>query len=344
MLNNGRGNFSIFPEVLAKTVYMNSFFPSLVFELHNRSTKVISLLEDLSLPPEIQPNLKSTIKKAYTIKTDLESILNDPDFGAPQLLLNQINSYKRCYESYSLIEKIHLPILLRYSEKDAFFHRFLKHSLFQINYRIDTPLISAASTNYYEVFADKNPLSSSFFVPVVDDMFLLNLPDLFHEIGHLIFLKQETELSNEFVIKLNDYLLNERNRIKVQTRPIDPVFYENLEKLWKDSWIKEHVANMIATYCLGSSFGWQCLRICANTGEEVYFPAKIITEPDDHPSFESQILGITEILKIIGMDTEVRKLNEKWTHYKSICHFSKPTEDDLCYPEESHTNIGRKCC
>jgi hypothetical protein len=312
---------------------MNSFFPSLVIELHNRCEKVVSILKALSLPSEIDPNLKITIKKVHGIKTDLESIFTDPDFGAPELLLNQINRYKRCYESYSLVEKIQLPILLRYSDKDAFFHAFLKNSLNHINYQIDTPLISAASTNYYEVFADKNPISSSFFVPVIDDLFLLNLPDLFHEIGHLIFLKNEKELSTEFIEKFDDYLSNERRRIKVQTRPFDPIFYDNLEELWKDSWSKEHVANMIATYCLGSSFGWQCLRICANTGEDVYFPAKIISQPDDHPSFESQMQGIVEILKMMRMTTEAIELNEKWNQYKTICHFDKPTEHDHCYPD-----------
>jgi len=312
---------------------MNSFFPSLVLELHNRCEKIITLLEQHELPVEIEPNLKNTIKKTISIKSNLESILADPDFGAPELLINQINRYKRCYESYSVIEKIQLPILLRYSEKDHFFHSFLKQSLAQINYKIETPLISAASTNYYEVFADKNPVFSSFFVPVVDDIFLLNLPDLFHEIGHLIFLHKENEMSYEFAIKFNDYLSSEKNRLKIQTRPFEPKFYDNLEELWKDSWVKEHTANMIATYCLGPSFGWQCLRICVNTGEDVYFPSKIITQPDDHPSFESQIQGILEILRIMGMKSEFSTLNEKWNQYKMFCHFDKPTEHDHCYPE-----------
>jgi hypothetical protein len=312
---------------------MNSFFPSLVIELHNRCEKVILLLENLSLPSEIEPNLKNTIKKSIAIKSDLESILTDPDFGAPELLLNQINSYKRCYESYSLIEKIQLPILLRYSKKDEFFHAFLKYSLSQVNYNIETPLISAASSNYYEVFADKNPVLSSFFVPVVDDLFLLNLPDLFHEIGHLIFFHYEKELSNEFISQLNAHLSKEKSRMIVENRPFNPVFYENFEELWKESWVKEHTSNMIATYCLGQSFGWQCLRICANTGEDVYFPAKIDIKPDDHPSFESQIQGILEILKIMGMTSASSRLNKKWNHYKSICHFEKPTEHDHCYPD-----------
>jgi hypothetical protein len=222
---------------------------------------------------------------------------------------------------------------MRYSKRDEFFHALLKSSLSQINYNIESPLISASSTNYYEVFADKNPLLSSFFVPVIDDLFLLNLPDLFHEIGHLIFFQYERELSNDFVSRLNTHLSNEQIRMTRENRPFDPKFYENFEELWKDSWIKEHASNMIATYCLGQSFGWQCLRICASTGEDVYFPAKINIELDDHPSFESQIQGILEMLKIMGLNSESSRLNEKWIHYKSICRFDKPFEHDHCYPD-----------
>jgi len=326
---------------------MDSFFPPLVIELHNRCEKIIQLLNSLSLPQDIAPNLSNTIQNAIKIKTDLESILNDPDFGAPELLLNQITSYKRCYESYSFIENMLLPILLRYSGKDRFFHAFLKRSLSQINYNIDVPLISAASTNYYEVYADKNPLLSSFYVPIVDDMFLLNLPDLFHEIGHLIYLHNENKMSDEFIVTLNKYISDEKKRINDQIRPFDKNFYETLEELWKDCWIKEHAANMIATYCLGPSFAWQCLRICTNTGEDVYVPAEIEIDPIDHPSFESQIQGILEILKIMGMCSEVSNLQEKWEHYKLICLFAKPTEHDHCYPDhlmkELANNVFRGC-
>jgi hypothetical protein len=312
---------------------MNSFFPSLVIELDNRCGKIIFLLEKLSIPDEIEPNLRSTIIKSKAIKKDLQSILNDPDFGASQLLLNHITDYKRCYEDYSLLEKLQLPILLRYSKEDSFFHALLKTSLSQVNFDIETPLISATSINYYGVYNDKNPVLASFFVPVVDDIFLLNLPDLFHEIGHLLFFYREKELSNDFITSFDTHILNEKHRMKVEIRPFDPEFYETLEDLWKDWWIKEHAANMIATYCLGPSFGWQCLRICANTGEDVYFPAKINIESDDHPSFESQIQGILEILKIMGMNSESLILNEKWKHYKSICHFNRPTEHQHCYPD-----------
>lgn len=311
---------------------MNELLPALIIELRNRCCVLGNLLDETKHRDEILHDVKITRKYINRIKEKSDLPFYDHDFGAKQLLQNQIQSYKRLAEALKLVEGFQVTFLLRYTDKDYYFSKLLRSITQQINYSDTIPLITASSMEYYKVCLTRGDMPHILLVPADEDIFLLSLPDLFHELGHIIFLNNEDKLSGNFVRDLNSYIKNEKKRVDVETRPIQKELYDDLEGQWKENWVKEHVANMIATYLVGPSFGWSHLRLCANSSNNIYFPG-MLDDKYPHPSFESQMIGILKILKFQGLNSEVRILENKWSSYTKILRDLPPPEYEFCYPD-----------
>ncbi len=325
---------------------MNELLPALIIELRNRCCVLGNLLEGTKHRNEILHDVKTTREYINYIKEQSDLLFHDHDFGAKQLLQNQIQSYKRLAEALKLVEWFQITFLLRYTDKDYYFSQLLRTIAQQINYSDTIPLITASSMEYYKVYLTRGDMPHILLVPVDEDMFLLSIPDLFHELGHIIFINNEDIMSGNFLRDLNRYIKNEKKRVDVETRPIQKELYDHLEGQWKENWVKEHVANMIATYLVGPSFGWSHLRLCANSSNNIYFPG-MLDDEYPHPSFESQMMGILKILKLQGLNNEVRILENKWSNYKKILRDSPSPEYEFCYPDillqSLATNVVNGC-
>src|ERR1043166_7756048 len=181
----------------------SQFFSGQVHLLLKRCLTLIERLNSLQqLPPELQPHISDLKETLNKIKLAIEKLINDPDFAAPPLLVNQFDSYKRLAELLNTLEWHPLALLDHYNERDLFFYRFSKVFCEQIQYPFNPPLISAHSNEYFSSFPPTNLIS----VPLCEDSHLLALPDFVHELGHIIYHHVRKKFTAQFMPQLKKYI------------------------------------------------------------------------------------------------------------------------------------------
>lgn len=122
----------------------------------------------------------------------------------------------------------------------------------QVRWPLPAPLVTAISSQYYWT----QPVFNVICVPTAEETTLLGLPDLCHELAHVLFLHHETILLGDFIQLLAAYIAQERQQVDAHQRPPEyRALYDYLFTQWRDAWVQEFVSDMVATYLVGLAFG-----------------------------------------------------------------------------------------
>lgn len=311
---------------------MYTFLRSQLLEVSNRCEVLLAKIAERDYPVDIQFHLDSVKEEVNGLQENLNQLIHDPDLDEPRLLRNYLASFKRCYEDYLRFEREHFLVLSRYNDQDAFLYHLLKAALSDTNYPQAPPLISATSSQYYDIALHNTPQLSTVFAPVCTCYFLLQVPDLFHELGHLIYHQNEELFIARFRDQLEEYVRRETVRAKEEELPVFETLFKSIGERWQRAWMIEHAANMIATWLVGPSFGWLHLHNCISGRDDIYAPCKY-DEDWDHPSNESQMAGILAILRLQGLENDAKAIERTWSHYKGAFGAQIPPEEHrITYP------------
>ena len=145
----------------------------------------------------------------------LEALLNDPDFCADALLLNQFNDYKRLSELLAAFEYGSLALLDHFNDRDLHFYRFSKVFCKQIGWTAQAPLVSTHSNEYFYSLPYLNLIS----LPLCEDKHLLALPDFAHELGHIFWIKIYRNFLKQFSPKLKQYISKQKTLAATKANP-----------------------------------------------------------------------------------------------------------------------------
>ncbi|MEW6001196.1 MAG: hypothetical protein AB1638_00885 [Nitrospirota bacterium] len=313
---------------------MDQFLQGLLIDLLSRCDVLRLLVSKESYHEDVREYIGEIIERLEKITIEAQQILKDPAFGALQLLQNHLQDYNRLVERLHFIESFPVPFVTRYNKTDQKITRFCKLLVKEINYPLPPPLIACFSNQYYWTKPDFNLICSS----TLESDFLLGLPDLCHELGHILLYKYEDRLLTKFLEELKDYIRAEIQRVKREQKPNRYIEgYMHLFEQWKDRWVKEFISDMIATYITGPAFGWQHLRLCAGMTRNIYYPG--FYEGAIHPSDESRMRGIFAMMRLLKIGNN--KMEEKWNHYKSIAGNIEPQEYRLCYPDQLIESLAK---
>lgn len=226
-----------------------SFFEGQVRSLLKRCRILRDHLSKLdNLPEELQTYGNKLDEELQDLEKQVQNILVDPDFGAKQVLKNQIDEYKRFNESLQLLEYFPLTLLYSYNQKDYHFYKFSRLLCKQIGYPYSPPLVSTHSTEYYYAFAAANMVG----VPLCENEFLLSLPDLIHELGHLYYSENRNLIFWPFADTLHQYLHEQKLQLKDRdSSQAYQSLLDVLEMVWLQNYIKEFFCDMFATVIVG---------------------------------------------------------------------------------------------
>jgi hypothetical protein len=289
------------------------------------------LRDRLSAIPS-DPDVRDHALLAYKLlegnRREVVRLVADPSLGAPALLSNHLQLYKRWNETALLVEWYLLPFIERYGEADRRLTRFCRRIVEQAGWPLPPPLVAALSSQYYSTVVEFNLISA----PAAAGTTLLDLPDLCHELGHILLLHHEAMLVGEFVQELADYIDREQRRVDDQQRPPEyRQLYDLLFAQWRDKWLREFVADMVATYLAGPAFGWQHVRLCAGTSRTAYHPA--LGETAEHPADEARLRGILAVSDQMGMAEACARIRVLWEQYLAVSGDAEPPEYAACYPQ-----------
>ena len=312
---------------------------SLLTDLSSRCTAMKKMLAEPDIAPPADDHALTLSRKLSELRRDINALLQDPAFGAPQLLKQQFGQQTRFTEQLVIIEARFLPVVLRFGFEDArlcaLVARFIRELGMEtalakiLSHAPPSPLVSAFSAEYYFTL----PEFGLIFAPALETQSLLAWPDMVHEIVHWFFVVGKIDPESKFMIWLRQHIANEKRRFIREQRPGDIGDYDWVVEQWRDRWLIEFCTDLVSTYLLGPSYAWQHLRLCCQESSDPYSPS--LLEGSTHPADEIRFRMMLQMLNETGWSDEANAVQERWQHWESVTGITLGgrANYDFCYPK-----------
>jgi hypothetical protein len=156
------------------------------------------------------------------------------------------------------------------------------------------------------------------------------LPDLYHEIGHLIDKQHSSDFRDKFIPILDNFYRSEELRVVDEQR--DPkliAFYRDKHTRWLNGWIMEFTCDFIATYLVGPAYAYTNLKLSTlSSGKD-----RIYADFPSHPSDEARMRGIFYLLQQLGYDKEMQEVDTLWKEFLKNINNPVPANYSFIFPQ-----------
>ncbi len=268
-----------------------------------------------------------TLEGLSRIEKRIEAIMNSGDLEIELLLSNNISNYNKSNQEITSIELYRIQPIYNYGIGEHFFKRLIEKIYHDSNLLSTPPLVSTISNshNYYWAV----PYESIIAVPFWEEENLINLPDLYHEIGHFIVGQYYHVLLSKFQTELTTHYQNEIKSAHDENRKDDIEVLHKTQKHWKDSWFEEFVCDLIATYLTGPAFAWTNMKLTTiSHGKDLVYRYS-----QSHPADEARTRAIIHMMNQMGYNDESNKVLSSWNSFKQVILYQKITCYDSIYSE-----------
>lgn len=309
---------------------MISFTKGLFIELSIRISRMNSDLERKNKESIVEPKFyDETIVMLSNLEKEVESYLKSPYIDIDTFGLNNIVKYNTFYERLQCIELFRFLVILHYGEPEIRFKGRISKIYNEINCLQSPPLITTISNseNYYWAYPGYDVIA----VPYGEDNHLLNLPDLYHEIAHLIFRQYATF----FLKDINIFITNFYEDLKQQVidNHLDKnliIYYNKWCENWLKNWLEEYCCDMIATFLVGPAFAWSNIKMATLSSSQ----ERVYAVSNSHPSDESRMQGVFSMLNKMGYGNDSINIQRSWAKFLKIIQNPIPKYYKFIFPEE----------
>ena len=305
------------------------FIKGIFYDQLNRVEKMLEELQSPDLKSEVDRGfLAKTIDMLLELQTEMKNLIASGDLDIESLVQNNIIRYNTYYERLQTIELFRYLVIVNYGEPEKYFKMKVNRIYEEINCFQKTPIITTISNSesYYWAL----PTYDIIAVPAGEEKNLLNLPDLFHEIGHLIYNQYEDYLKGTIENSINKYYQEEAKRVFYEQRPVSLIdFYREKNAWWISSWVMEFTCDLIATYLVGPAYAWTNLKLTTlSSGKN-----RIYHDSPSHPSDEARMRGIFYMLQKMGHSTEEKQIQESWENFLAVTNNPVPSNYASIFPQ-----------
>ena len=319
-------------------------------DLSGRVMKMISDLTGPGLDEGVDPLfLETTVRMLRELNDHIKEQLDSGDLEIEALIRNNLIKYNTFYERLLTIELFRYLIIINYGAPEAYFKKKIKRIYDEVKCNQILPLVTTISNseNYYWALPDYYIIA----VPSGEERNLLNLPDLYHEMGHLIYYQYAEYLSGNFEEAVNAYYNDEILRVVTEQRASSLItFFRDKLSRWLSTWIMEFVCDLIATYLVGPAYAWTNLKISTMGNGE----GQVYVDSPSHPSDEARTRAILGMLKKMGHHEEVEPIERSWDQFLTATLNDFPANYDYIFPDtlleeliervhQGCRDIGLKC-
>ncbi len=265
--------------------------------------------------PELVALHQTCHNRIDRIIAELELLRTDPNVLRDELIQERIRLFRRTLADLSFLETTAIVALARAHEDDIALSRLVFQIHKEINYPLTPPMVTCLSREYFCI----NVLFRLLEVPLAESDFLLHLPDLYHEIAHLLIVERnnpvivpyQTEYG-KFLALVTRHFDTERT---INLKSTGPKEYFNdaldhFEFFWIRSWANEIFCDLFAIYTLGPAYAWSHFHFTAGHDVDpcdVRMPG-FMTHPPDHARMEVMLIG----LDLIGYTKIAAEIQKKW--------------------------------
>jgi hypothetical protein len=248
------------------------------------------------------------------IINQLDYLLTDPIICGPELIREKIRLFRRLQYELSHLEATAIIALSRPHEDDVFLNQLVFQIHREINYPLVPPNATCLSRGYFQI----TPSFCLLEVPPAESDFLLHLPDLYHEIAHMIIATLNNPKVDPFRYELakflgiiEKYIEEERVANLRSTGPTN--FNTRILELFERNWInwaEELFCDLFAVYTLGPAYAWAHFHLTAKCGGDPFDIS--LTMEKLHPPDQARMEAILIGLELIGYSAEAAEINQKW--------------------------------
>lgn len=309
---------------------MISFIKGLYFELDCRVQRMIGELKSRDHHTDIQKSfVPKTIEYLEELDNLLQAKMKSVDLDIDILANNNLYEFNELNEFFQTIELYRFEVIVNYGSAEIYFNKMITKVYDEIRHLSIPPIITTISNseNYYWA----HPVFEIIALPFGEENNLLNLPDLYHEIGHLIYAQYPNIVNSKFQPKLNEYFTSEIERsYDEKTHDHYVPFFNSKKKRWEEYWVEEFTCDMIATYLCGPAFAWSNMKMSAlsNGNNAIY------ADSPSHPSDESRMRAVFFMLVKTGFTQECEEIRNSWNLF--LKHTNNPKHPDYKYIFPDH--------
>ncbi len=308
---------------------MTKFIKAIFFDLTGRIEKMLEELASPKISKEIDPAfLQETERLLLELKNEIAALINSGDLEIEALASNNVIKYNTLHEGLLTIELFRYLIIINYGDAEEYFKKKIKRIYTEINCLQNPPIITTISNseNYYWALPSYDIIA----VPTGEERSLLNLPDLYHEMGHLIYNQYAYYLKGSIEQSLKKYYADEIQRVVNEQRSASliPFFREKLN-YWIDSWVMEFTCDMIAVYLVGPAYAWTNLKLTTlSSGKD-----QIYLDSPSHPSDEARMRAIFYLLEKMGHTAELAEIKLSWDAFLNATANGVPQNYAFVFPQ-----------
>lgn len=290
---------------------MIPFIKGIFYDQSNRITKMLTDLTSPGINKEIDNDfLNKTVQMLDELNVDIQQLVNSGDLDVDVLANYNIIRYNTFHERLLMIELFRYLVIINYDTPEEYFKKKINRIYEEINCLQKQPIVTTISNseNYYWALPSYDIIA----VPTGEERNLLNLPDLYHEMGHLIYNQYEPYLKGSIEADINQYYEDEIQRVDAEDRdPKLKPFFREKKSGWINGWIMEFTCDFIATYLVGPAYAWTNLKLTTlSSGKD-----RIYADTPSHPSDEARMRGIFFILKLMGHTAELTQIEKSWKEF-----------------------------
>lgn len=309
---------------------MIHFIKGIFYDQLIRVEKMFEELQSPELKSEIDKEfLNKTIEMLQELQSEMKALITSGDLEIEALAQNNIIRYNTYYEQLQTIELFRYLVIINYSEAEIYFKKKVNRIYDEINCLQKSPIITTISNSesYYWAL----PTYDIIAVPVGEEKNLLNLPDLFHEMGHLIYNQFEDYLKGTIEDEINRYYQDESKRVFYEQRPVALIdFFREKNAWWISSWVMEFTCDLIATYLVGPAYAWTNLKLTTlSSGKN-----RVYHDSPSHPSDESRMRGIFYMLHKMGHSAEENEISDSWKKFLAATNNPVPQNYASIFPQQ----------
>ncbi|MES2376690.1 MAG: hypothetical protein V4553_08930 [Bacteroidota bacterium] len=323
---------------------MISFLKGLFFDQASKISKMMEELNSSTISPEIEDNfLQKTKDLLHELFQEIQHLIASGDLDIESLASNNIIRYNTIHEKILNIELFRFLVIINYDEAEVYFKKKITKIYDEINCFFQNPPIITTISNsddYFWAFPGYDIIA----VPNGEQRNLLNLPDLYHEMGHLFFSQYEKFLIGKINKTIETFYNSEIIRVDSEQRATSlKAFYREKLVRWASVWVMEFSCDLIATYLVGPAYAWTNLKICTLSSGH----SSIYNDSPKHPSDEARMRAICYLLTKMGHTAEVKEINDSWGKFLKATNNPVPANYSDIFPqallEELAENVFEGC-
>lgn len=309
---------------------MNNFIKALYADLLHRIDVVVADIKGLPHHADIKDRfIDDTLNQFSAIRKELQSAF---DTGVLELEIfagNNLFRFNRVHRTFKAIHSYRYLAIKNYKEPEVFFYQVITQIYTEHRINALPPIVSTISNHDYYYWAV--PYFEIIALPSGEEHSLLNLPDMYHEIGHLLHSMFGGKSCEASGIIIDKHFAKEI--VRVQDDGTAAHFQEKLEEakyLWEVSWLEEFTCDLVGTYMTGAAYAWTNLKLLS-TG---HGSTKIFEYSQSHPADEARMRIIILMLEKLGLTDDKNRVEAAWEVFLKDTKVFKPNDYPLLYPQK----------